>query len=308
MTLRPEIAEFLAKRAADQIPAVGSIPIKEFRKMMLPTPEINGVAEKLHSIENRLIVGPTSYLPIRIYRPSDQTNLPLMLFFHGGGWVMGSIDAYDQPLSSLANLTESLVIAVSYQKAPEHPFPIPFDDCYATLEWAIEDFAKLGIDKTRIGVAGDSAGGNLAAAVALKARDSNLIELAYQLLIYPATTHVDDFDSVRRNANGFGLTQDAMRWFSKQYVQDEREMSNPYAWPALAGDFSRLAPAIIATAHYDVLQGDGIAYAKLLSDAGVEVEHIDYPDVIHGVFANAGVSEAAISMQRDFANSIRKYL
>ena len=308
MPIRPDLSAFLAKRAEAEIPPVGSIPIKDLRKLLLPSPEINGEAESIYSIDNRLIVGPTSYLPIRMYRPSPNLNLPLMVFFHGGGWVMGSLDAYDQSLSSMANLTGSLVIAVAYQKAPEHPFPTPFDDCYATLEWAIEKSSEIGIDRKRIGVAGDSAGGNLAAAVALKARDSKLIKLAYQLLIYPATTHTDDFESAERNATDFGLTRNAMRWFNKQYVQNEVDMNNPYAWPALANDHSNLPPAVLATAYYDVLQGDGSAYATILKNSGVEVNHIDYPDLIHGVFTLAGYSDAAKSMQNDLALAIRKYI
>lgn len=308
MTLRPEIQAYLKMRADQGFPAVWSVPIEEFRNLSLPTLEIQGVAEKVHAIEDRFIVGHTAYLPVRIYRPSQKSDLPAMVFFHGGGWVGGTVDAYDQPLTALANQLESVVIAVTYQKAPERPFPIPFDDCYSTLEWVVKNARSLGIDGARIGVAGDSAGGNLAAAVALKARDTKLVKLAYQLLIYPATTYSTDFDSVKRNATGYGLTPESMEWYGKQYVQNPEDMKNPYAWPALAHTHENLAPAIVMTAYYDVLQGDGIAYANTLRSAGVAVEHLDYPDVIHGVFHHAGYTQAAVEIQRDLANAVKKYI
>lgn len=308
MTLRPEIQAYLKKRAEEGAPTAWSVPVEVFRKASLPTVEIQGVGEKIHSIEDQFIVGPTAYLPIRIFRPSAQANLPVMVFFHGGGWVGGTVDAYYQPLTHLANKLQSVIVAVTYQKAPERPFPIPFDDCYATLQWVVDNAQKLGIDKNRIGVAGDSAGGNLAAAVALKARDANLVKLAYQLLIYPATTTSVDFDSVRRNSTGFGLTEESMAWYSRQYIQNEKEMTNPYAWPAFATSHHGLAPAVVMTAYYDVLQGDGMAYAELLRNAGVEVTHLDYPDVIHGVFHHAGYTNAAVEIQDDLANAVKKYL
>ena len=150
MTLLPEFAEYLQLRAKMNIPLPWETSIQEFRKMTLPNPNFIGIPEDIHSVEHRVISGPTSYLPIRIYRPNTKSNLPAMVYFHGGGWVIGNMDGFEPTVRSLANKGEIIIIQVQYQKAPERPFPIPFDDCYRTLEWIVENAEILGIDKSKM--------------------------------------------------------------------------------------------------------------------------------------------------------------
>lgn len=307
MALRPEIQALIQARAAAGFPSPLDVPIAEYRTRAQADPAINGVMEEIYRVRDLFIVGPTSYLPIRIFRPHNDEKKPALVYFHGGGWAASTVDHYNQALSCLANELDSVVIAVTYQKAPEHPFPIPFDDCYATLEWVVKNREALAIDGTRIGVGGDSAGGNLAAAVALKARDTNLCALAYQLLVYPCTEPIEDSPSVERNGVGFGLTKTGMKWFEQAYKQNHDE-TNPYLWPARASNHAHLPPAIIMTAYFDVLQDMGIRYAHLLESAGVTVIHKDYDEANHGCFIYGGISDYSRAIQLDLAAEIRQFL
>jgi acetyl esterase len=214
------------------------------------------------------------------------------VYFHGGGWVLNFLDIYDASLARLANQSGATIISVNYQKAPEHPFPIPFDDCYATLLWVLQNGAELNIDTSKLGVAGDSAGANLAAAVALKARD-NAIDIAFQLLIYPCNDRDFDTESYRTNASGYGLSTQAMQWFWQQYLQGDAHNQNPYAIPMRAENFSNLAPAIVITAEYDPLLSDGEKYVELLARDGVATSYKRYEGMIHGFFTNMAVTPAA---------------
>ena len=262
MTLAPEIRAFLAAGAAAGLPQVWEAPIEVIRGNRQSQTAFTGPVEKVAEVVNTFIPGPTADLPIRIYRPTTATNAPAIIYLHGGGWVLNFLDIYDASLSRLANQTGATIISVHYQKAPEHPFPIPFDDCYATLLWVIKKAEALQIDKNRIGVAGDSAGGNLASAVALKARD-NGINLAFQFLVYPCNDRNFDTVSYKEHATGYGLTTQAMEWFWDQYLQGDTHDKNPYAIPQRATDFSSLAPAIIITAQYDPLLSDSEKYAEV---------------------------------------------
>ena len=208
--MRPEIQELIRKRAELGAPGPGDAPVEELRRNGLPDLATTGPGEEVGSVLDTFIPGPTAYIPVRIITPINKTNSSAMVFFHGGGWVLSSVDHYDPVIRSLANKTGSIVIAPNYQKAPEHKFPIPFDDCYATLEWVIANAEKLGIDPTKVGVAGDSAGGNLAAAVALKNRDEGKNQIAYQVLVYPCCDDQFDTESGNKYAEGFGLTKRGM--------------------------------------------------------------------------------------------------
>lgn len=200
------------------MPAPWEMTMEEYRFRTLPNPEFIGTPESIFSIEHRVISGLNGYLPIRIYRPSDEPNLPVLLYLHGGGWVIGNMDGFEPTVRSLSNKGNFVVVQVQYQKAPEHPFPTPFNDCYSTLEWIVKNAQMLKIDSKKIGVGGDSAGGNLAAAVAIKARDTGLVDLAFQMLVYPCTGHDGSLPSAISNAEGFGLTSKVMRWFESQYA------------------------------------------------------------------------------------------
>jgi acetyl esterase len=227
------------------------------------------------------------------------------VYFHGGGWVLNFLDIYDASLARLANQSGATIISVNYQKAPEHPFPIPFDDCYATLLWVIANAAELQIDPSKIGVAGDSAGANLASAVAIKARD-NKVSVAFQLLIYPCNDRDFQTESYIKNATGYGLSTQAMEWFWDQYLQGNQHETNPYAVPMKATSFADLAPAIIITAQYDPLINDGEKYAELLQRDGVSVIYKEYAGMIHGFFTNMAVTPTARESIDFVAREIKK--
>jgi acetyl esterase len=309
MTLIKEFADYLALLASMKLPLPWEVSISEYRSMTLPNPKFIGEPESIHHLEHRIISGPTGYLPIRIYRPSSEPNLPAMVYFHGGGWVIGNMDGFEPTVRSLANKGNFVVIQVQYQKAPELPFPTPFDDCYATLEWVVSNADLLGIDPKAIGVGGDSAGGNLAAAVALKARDSKLVNLAFQMLVYPCTGNDGNLPSAINNAEGFGLTSRVMRWYENQYAQVDELKEHPYAFPAKAKSFSDLAPAVVITAQYDTLADDGRIYAEKLEQSGVPVYFKEYPGAIHGFNALAGVAPKFVhEVQVNLAQEINRIL
>jgi acetyl esterase len=292
MPLAPEIQAFLEASAAAGLPQVWEAPVEILRRNTQTRPALTGPAEPLFEVSNRFIPGPTADLPIRIYRPSADTERTI-IYFHGGGWVLNFLDIYDASLSRLANQSNSTIISVNYQKAPEHPFPVPFDDCYATLLWIISNAEPLGVNTEKLGVAGDSAGGNLAAAVALKARD-NEIALAFQILIYPCNDLDFETVSYRENATGYGLSTRAMQWFWEQYLQQNEHHENPYAVPARAQSFSKVAPAIVITAEYDPLLSDGEKYVELLSRGGVTTSYRCFEGMIHGFFSNVAVTPTAV--------------
>jgi acetyl esterase len=292
MSLAPEIKAFLEASAAAALPQVWEAPVDVIRRNTQSRPALAGPVEPILEVVNRFIPGPTADLPIRIYRPTTSNSAPAIIYFHGGGWVLNFLDIYDASISRLANQSGATIISVNYQKAPEHPFPVPFEDCYATLLWAIANAAGLKIDATRIGVAGDSAGANLASGVAIKARD-NEISLAFQLLIYPCNDRDFTTDSYIKNATGYGLSTQAMQWFWEQYLQGNSHDKNPYAVPTQATSFKNLASAIVITAQYDPLLSDGEKYAQLLKRDGVDVTYTEYPGMIHGFFTNMAVTPTA---------------
>ena len=305
MTLAPEIKAFLEAGAQAGLPQVWEAPIEVIRKNTQSRPALAGPVEDVHEIINRFIPGPTADLPIRIYRPTENQDAPAIVYFHGGGWVLNFLDIYDASLAHLANSSGFTIISVNYQKAPEHPFPVPFDDCYATLLWVINNAKELKINPQAIGVAGDSAGGNLASAVALKARD-NQIKLSFQILIYPCNGLDFQTESYLNNATGYGLSTQAMQWFWNQYLQGDQHNNNPYAVPMAAERFTDVAPAIVITAQYDPLLSDGQRYAEILKRDGVKVIYREYEGMIHGFFTNLAVTPTAREALDFVATQIKK--
>ena len=270
--------------------------------------DLSGPIEGGATIENPYFTGPTADLPLHVYTPDGPGPFRAMVYFHGGGWVINYITKYDAQLISLAKKTNSVIVSVNYQKAPEHKFPIPFDDCYAALEWTVANAKVLNIDPSKIGVGGDSAGGNLASGVALAARDRGDISLAYQLLIYPCNGPEFVLDSEVPNADGYGLTQRGMLWLWEQYLNGDTDKSHPYAVPHAAANYSDLAPTVIITAEFDVLREDGLAYAKKLKDAGNYVVHRDYQGMIHGFFNYGKYIDEGIAVRDFFADEINRIL
>jgi acetyl esterase len=299
MTLAPEIIAQLADQKAAGLPQVWEAPVAVIRELTQGRVAFAGVPEPILSVTNRFIPGPTSDLPIRIYRPNQDQKAPAMVYFHGGGWVLNFLDIYDAALHRLANQSGSVIISINYQKAPEHPFPTPFDDCYAGLLWVKAHAEEIGIDPNRVGVGGDSAGGNLAAAVALKARDEN-VALTYQLLVYPCLDRDFTTKSYIDAATDYGLTTQAMEWFWDQYLQGSQHDNNPYAAPMRAKSLAGVAPSIVITAQYDPLVSDSENYCAKLEKDGAQVIYKEFPGMIHGFFANVGATPSA-HLSLDFA-------
>lgn len=299
MSLAPEIIKQLADQKAAGLPQVWEAPLPVIRELTQSRVAFAGTPEPIHLVVNKFIPGPTADLPIRIYRPNEDQSAPALVFFHGGGWVLNFLDIYDAALHRLANQSGSVIISVNYQKAPEHPFPVPFDDCYATLLWVKAHAKELGIDPARIGVGGDSAGGNLAAAVAIKARDES-VSLNYQLLVYPCVDRDFTTKSYNECAIDFGLTTQAMQWFWDQYLQGDHHNKNPYAAPMQATNLAGIAPAIVITAQYDPLVSDSENYSAKLQSHGTEVIYREFPGMIHGFFANVAATPSS-HLALDFA-------
>lgn len=305
MPLAPEIKAFLEKQAAAGLPAVWEAPLSEIRANTQGRMATSGPVEPVREVINRFIPGPTADLPIRIYRPTDNPSAPAIVHFHGGGFVLNYLDMYDASMSRLANQSGFTIIGVHYQKAPEHPFPIPFDDCFATLQWVIAHSDELKIDRDFVGVAGDSAGATLASAVALKARDMGIV-LKFQVLIYPCNGRKFTTDSYENMATGYGLTTQAMKWFWDQYLQGDTHNENPYAVPMTAKDFTGVAPAIILTAEFDPLLSDGEQYAAFLHRDKVPVLYKQYDGMIHGFFTNLAVTPTAQEAIDFVADELKK--
>lgn len=310
----PDVRRFLELYNSLDTPEFTEVSAEEARRMFDEMRVGGEPAVDLESVEDRTIDGPDGEVPIRIYEPRTDDergdgDRPLLVYFHGGGWVIGSIETHDNTCRKLAATTGYPVVSVDYRLAPEHPFPAGLEDCYAALEWAAEAAPELDADPNRLVVAGDSAGGNLAAATALLARDRGGPEIAYQLLVYPSTGDVAATDAHEENGEGYFLTTADMTWFRGHYFEREIDQRNVYALPRLANDLSGLPPATVMTAGFDPLRDDGAAYARRLEDADVPVTYRNYDDMIHGFFgmiaepvnldrAHAAHDEAADDLRR----------
>jgi acetyl esterase len=244
-----------------------------------------GAPQAVHAVEMGDIAG----VPVRIYRPSSEVALPVVVYFHGGGWTIGSAEQFDAITRELANASGAIVVSVDYRLAPEHPFPAPLDDCWSVVQSVAKHAAEFGGDGGRLAVAGDSAGGNLAAVCALLARDAGGPDLALQVLVYPATDCDFDTESYRANGRGMVLTEDDMRWFWDCYARGGADPGDWRLSPLRAPSVEGVAPAVVITAEYDPLRDEGEAYAKRMQGAGVAVELRRYDAMIHAFF---GLSEA----------------
>ncbi|MHB8463245.1 MAG: alpha/beta hydrolase [Acidimicrobiales bacterium] len=277
-------------------PKVGTevLDAADARRILRETPLPQADVIPVARVVDRTIPGPGGDIPIRLYWPTETTApLPMVTFFHGGGWVLCDLDTHDATCRSMALGAEALVISVDYRLAPEHRFPAAAEDAYAAAVWAHDHARELGGDPARLAVAGDSAGGNLAAAVSLMARDRGGPPLAFQLLVYPVLDHDFGTASYRDNAEGYFLTAAHMRWYWAQYLGDPADGRHPYASPLRAGDLGGVAPAWIVTAEFDPLRDEGEAYGTRLTDAGIPVTVRRYDGMFHGFFGMAAVLDGA---------------
>ena len=262
MTLNPQCVAFLAEAAKANLPDISIMGAHRARTEGHTPPDFSGPLRDDVIISTRYITTPTADVVANIYQPPGAGPFNGMVYYHGGGWVVNYINKYDAQLQEMAILTNSVILAVNYQKAPEHKYPTPFDDCYTAFTWFIERADEFNVNPRKIGVGGDSAGGNLASGVAHKIRDVNKHHLAYQLLIYPCNGVDFETPSYLANANDYGLTRNGMKWLWEQYLNGPQDFMDPYAVPLNATNFEGLAPAVLITAEYDVLHDDCLLYTS----------------------------------------------
>ncbi len=311
MPLHPEFEAMLNELAALGGPQLIDLPPSEGREMYRAMQPMDESIE-VGAIANRSIDGPGGKIPLRIYTPSSPPEhgdlYPVFVYFHGGGWVIGDLDTSDSACRDVCNLANCVVVSVDYRLAPEHRYPAAADDCYAATCWVAEHATELGTDDSRLAVGGDSAGANLAAVVSQMSRDKAAPAIAFQLLIYPVTDAASDTLSYQENAEGYLLTAASMDWFWTHYIPEPENRFEPYASPARADDLSGLPPALVLTAEFDPLRDEGEAYAELLRQAGVSVEHVRYDGLIHGFFhmsrmlpsARPGMEKACAALKQAF--------
>jgi acetyl esterase len=244
----------------------------------------------------------------RAYVPRDEGLFPTVAFFHGGGFVLGSLEGYDNFCRLLAKRSGCLVVSVDYRLAPEHPWPAALEDAYAAARWLSNNAEQFSGDGSRLAVAGDSAGGNLSATVSILARERGMPEIDRQILLYPAVTYMEPMESRAENGTGYFLTAEDLVWFVDHYIENELDAYNPLTFPMQARDLSELPPAFVMTNGFDPLRDEGIAYADRLREAGVEVEHTNYESMIHGFLNMEGIVDRAHDGIDEIATHLRDEL
>jgi acetyl esterase len=304
MPLHPAIASALEAEAG--APPLETLPDDRLRavreELALKRSRLH---EPLSRVEDRTIAGGAGPIPIRLYTPLGPGPLPIVVFAHGGGWVIGTLDTVDDLCRSISRRSSSLVVSVGYRRAPEHRYPAALHDVMDALRWSAEHAGELNGDANRLVVAGDSAGGNLAAAACLLARDGGGPRIAAQVLIYPVTNHGFDTASYHQHAGGWGLTRDLMIWFWDQYLAKPADGAESLASPLRAHDLKRLPAAFVLTAGYDVLRDDGEAYAARLARSGVPVRCTRYLRMNHGFITLGAVLADARRALDDMAEFLR---
>jgi acetyl esterase len=305
----PQVAALLEAAARSPLPTLDKVTPFVARRLYAERCK-TVMPKKAPETQTRMLLTPSGVV-MRGYRPASVARtetLPALVFFHGGGWTIGDLDTHDMLCRELASGARCAVFSVEYRVAPEVPFPAAVEDCIAATEFVSKNSQALNVDAHRIAVGGDSAGGNLAAVVALHARDAGGPPLCFQLLIYPATDQNLETDSLRRNGEGYLLTRPLMERFRSNYLPRSADYADWRASPALAKSHASLPPAFVLTAGFDPLLDEGRQYVELLAGAGVEVSYRDYPDMIHGFIvmggvldtANAAVADCCVALRRAF--------
>jgi acetyl esterase len=309
MPLDPQVRALLDEAAALGLPPLSQLSVEENRENRRRRAALAGAPEPVARVEERVVPGPGGDLPVRIYTPTGAGPFPILVFFHGGGWVVADLDTHDALCRTLANGGGCVVVSVAYRLAPEHRYPAAAEDAYAATAWVAAHAATIEGDAARLAVGGDSAGGNLAAVACLMARDRGGPALAFQLLIYPVTDHYEPgTPSYRENAEGYMLSRDDMIWFWDRYLARAEEAAHPYAAPLRAPDLRGLPPALVLTAEFDPLRDEGEAYAARLRQAGVPAELRRQAGLIHGYATMAGVLDAARRANAETAAALRTAL
>ena len=305
MPLDPQVEALLAGMKTMNIPTLVDMAPQEARVAFAQMAAVSGPPEAISAVDDRTIPGVTRELSVRVYTPSGERPLPAMVFFHGGGWVIGDLETHDALCRSLANSSGNVIVAVDYPLAPENKFPVAVEECYAAAKWVADHARDLAADPARIGVGGDSAGGNLAAVVTLLARERGGPPLAYQMLIYPALDMTMAMPSVQENGVGYFLTSEDMVLFCNQYIRVASDKVNQLVSPLLAPDLTGLPPAVIVTAEFDPLRDEGEAYGERLRQAGVPVALRRYDGMIHGFLSMGGAIDRARLALQQTASDLR---
>jgi acetyl esterase len=307
MPLDPIAAGLLQQMEEAGMPPLNEMSPADARVAAEGFRELAGAPEDVSAVEDRTVPGPGGDIPVRIYTPAGAGDgqLPCLVYFHGGGWVLGDLEGVDTICRAVANRAGCKVVSVDYRLSPEHKYPAPFDDCFAATKWVADNAASIGVDADRIAVGGDSAGGNLSAAVALRAREEGGPALRMQLLVYPVTNHDYGTESYEVNGDGYLLTRDMMKWFWDHYLENAEQGRHQFVSPLQASDLSGLPPAFVITAEYDPLRDEGESYAAKLTDAGVKVRLQRYDGQIHAFWQMPGVFPAALQAADEAAQELK---
>lgn len=308
MPLDPDVAAFLESHAGG--PRMEDLPLEEFRAALEAITECCSPVPEIAEVRDLTVPAEAGHgIPVRVYHPEPGTALPVVLYFHGGGWFAGSIAHMDPVCRALAVTTHAVVVNVGYRLAPEHPFPAPLDDAWTVARWAAAEAASFGGDPRRIAVAGDSAGAALATVVCAFARDGHGPAIAHQLLVCPALDTAMDTSSYKEVGEGYGCTHDMMRrcWTTYLGLPEKDLATAPWqAAPIGAPDLSGLPPATVLTMEYDPLCDEGAAYATKLATAGVPVDHHQFNGMIHCALHLDGVAPRAAEVRRHCADALRR--
>jgi acetyl esterase len=306
MSLEPGLKALLQIPEFQLVRPPPDVPAAVLRAASPPMPDYP--RDPVHELRNLTASVPGGEMAVRLYRPTEASGLPLIVHFHGGGFVFCDLDTHEPMCRTLAHRSGCAVASVDYRLAPEHPFPVPLEDCYHATQWLAAHARELGVDATRLAVAGDSAGGNLAIGVSHLTRERSGAPLRYQALIYPVTDAACDNASWRDLGQGYMLSREWMQWAWECYVPDASRRADPLASPLRAGDLAGLPPATIVTADYDPLRDEGEAYAARLRDAGVPVIARRYLGVIHGFVSLPFATPLANRALADVAGDLRAAL
>ena len=307
MPLHPALQAMLDK-AAD-LPPMQTVPITAIRATDLARYTIGVPKDDVASSEDRLIAGPGGQIPIRIYRPDTAGNRPIIVFFHGSGFCICSVETHDAMCRQICRRGQAVVVSVDYRLAPENKYPAGPEDCWSATLWAAAHAGELGADPARLAVCGDSAGATMAAVVAQRARDRRAPAIAAQILLYPVTDHYSAArPSYSERGSGFGLTADGMKWFWDLYLPAPEAGAAPLASPMRAQSLAGLPRTYLITAEYDVLRDEGDAYADRLSKEGVHVDHKRYADMNHGFLNWVGLVDRSTEAMNDVCDWIQKSL
>lgn len=310
MSLDPQVADFLKGQTAANVPPLCEMSLGDARSLVVPTA---GPRVSLERVEELHVPSGDDELAARLYVPQVESRLragrlPVIVYFHGGGWVLGDLNASDGLCRELAERSGCAVVSVDYRLAPEHKYPAAVEDAYAATRWVADNGASLGVHGAEVVVMGDSAGGNLAACVCLMAKERGGPKIAQQLLIYPITDADFERASYLENAEGYYLTRASMIWFWQQYLEAPEQARESLVAPLQADDLSELPPALVLTAEYDVLRDEGLAYAERLEAAGVEVEHLHCPGMIHGFLRRTDLFDRAGEVLTEIGRMLRERL